>query len=310
MSPGINPIHVWAGLRTELIWIYEGLVHPLNRRRQTDHSQGYWVWLMQQGSVEVKFGRRVLRAQAGDCLVTPHGLMQQTFSDDARILSLHFSCQWPTGERLFVESGGLVFRLSLHPVFLAKARGLARLVGSLMPVSTDVHFTRQAVPFSSFLLLQRLFTEWLQTFSETLVDLGYTYSAQNQSTDSRLLHAVRCMKEAPLSSEFPAEPIRQETGLGRSQLDRLFLQAFGMTTRSYWNRRKLESAKALLTTTVSPIKELGFRLGFKQASHFTKWFHTQTGLNPAAFRTREGVAVRASGPVPPSVFPASRASRR
>jgi transcriptional regulator GlxA family with amidase domain len=32
---------------------------------------------------------------------------------------------------------------------------------------------------------------------------------------------------------------------------------------------------------------LGFRLGFKQASHFSQWFHSHIGLTPAAYRDRE-----------------------
>jgi transcriptional regulator GlxA family with amidase domain len=81
----------------------------------------------------------------------------------------------------------------------------------------------------------------------------------------------------------------RESGLGRSQLDRLFFQAFGISTRAYWNRRKLDSANALLATTANPIKEIAFRLGFRQASHFTRWYESLMGLTPNAYRNRERI---------------------
>lgn len=287
----VNPIYVWAGMRTELIWIYEGGIHPDNQSRKSDNTHGYRVWFLFKGSVEVRRDRKVLRARAGECIIPPRGAMYQRFSSDARILSLFFSCDWPTGENLFNEHRGLVLKTADFPRFLSKAQELSNLVKTFSRVPTDVHFTEQPVPYLGFLHLQRLFIEWLEVFAQTLVTLNYTY-VQVDPIDKRLLQTVRCLKQTSLSLPFPAELIQQESGLGRSQLDRLFFQTFGTTTRSYWNRRKLDSAKALLATTANPIKELGFRLGFKQASHFTTWFHTHTGLNPAAYRSRESGAHR------------------
>jgi len=276
-------------MRTELIWIYEGDVDPMNRRRRSDNNHGYRVWLLLSGSVEVRRDRLVLRAGAGECMIPPRGTMQQKFSDDARILSVFFSCEWPTGENLFNEHRGVVFKTADFPEFSRKAMELSGRVKTFSFAPTDIHFTEHLVPYIGYLELQRLFLEWLQVFAETLLALGHTY-VQVEPIDKRLLQAVLGLKQTSLSLPFPAELIQQESGLGRSQLDRLFFQNFGMTTRSYWDRRKLESAKALLATTANPIKEIGFRLGFKQASHFTKWFQIHTGLNPAAYRTREGVA--------------------
>jgi len=296
-SPGINPIHLWAGMRTELIWIYEGRVHPGNLSRRSDNIHGYRAWFILEGSVEVKRDRLVLRAGAGECIVPPRGCIHQGFSSDARILSLYFTCNWPTGEGLFNEDHGLVLKSTDFPGLEGKARELWSLVKAFSIGPTDVHFTEHPVSYTRFLHLQRLFIEWLEVFADTVVALGYTY-VQVDPVDKRLLRAINCLKQETLSSTFPMGLIQRESGLGRSQLDRLFFHTFGMTTRSYWNRRKLESAKALLATTATPIKEIGFRTGFKQASHFTKWFHTHTGLNPLAYREREGVHFPAEAPAP------------
>ncbi|MET0261824.1 MAG: helix-turn-helix domain-containing protein [Rariglobus sp.] len=285
LPAGVNTIHSWSGMRIELIWIYDGEVHPTNRRRKTDHSEGYWIWLLQRGSVELRQGKNVLRAHQGDCLVSPRGLMEQSFSDDARILSIHFSCEWPTGDNLFREKEGRVFNTADFPDFLKKAKQLSELVKAGFS-APDVDFVRQPVAFTSFLQLQRLFIEWLEVFAQTLSQIGFVFT-EIGSIDGRLVHAIRCLKETSLESDLPAALIQKESGLGRSQLDRLFFQTFGISIRSYWNRRKLESAKALLANNSGVIKELSFRLGFKQASHFTKWFQTRTGVTPLAYRQRE-----------------------
>jgi AraC-like DNA-binding protein len=286
LLPGVNPLHVWSGMRMELIWIYDGRIHPINQQRETDHSQGYWVWFLQEGFVEVRQGKTVLRAEAGECMVSPRGLMRQHFSPDAHILSVHFGCEWPTGDSLFVDRTGCVFKSGDHPKLLTKAQELCDFVKAFFPVAADAHFAEQPIPHLVFLQLQRHFIEWLEAFSQTLMARGYAFT-QIGSVDERLLSAVRCLKETSLDASFPAALIQKETGLGRSQLDRLFFQSFGISTRTYWNNRRLESAKALLSTTVSPIKEVGFRLGFKQASHFTTWFSDHVGLTPVAYRERE-----------------------
>ncbi len=281
-----NTLSTWSSLRTELVWIYEGAIHPLNRHRRTDHTHGYWVWLMRNGSAEVRHQGRVLRAGAGECLVSPHGIVEQDFSEDATLLSVHFSCHWPNGDLLFCERDGAVFALTEHPDFANAAQVLSDRVTRLVPPASDIHFAQQPIGYPAFLRLNREFTEWLLRFADTMTQLGFTYSIQER-VDERLHHAIQCLQETSLGEPFPLALIQRESGLGRSQLDRLFLQSYGMTTRSYWAGRKLQTAKALLATTVTPVKELGFRLGFKQASHFTKWFQLQTGLTPTAYRSRE-----------------------
>jgi AraC-like DNA-binding protein len=270
----------------ELFWIYDGRIHPVNQQRETDHSHGYWIWFVRRGSVEVKQGKAVLMAKAGKCLVSPRGHMQQSFSSDAHILSIHFGCEWPTGDGLFVDQSGCVFKSADYPDFANKAQEMADFVKSYFPIESPAHFGEGSITHSAFLRLQRYFIEWLEIFSRTLSAQGYTFS-QVSSIDERLVRAVRCLKEASFDGNFPATLMQQETGLGRSQLDRLFSQTFGLSPRSYWINRKLAIAKSLLTSTPKPIKEVGFRLGFKQASHFTAWFSERVGMAPMSYRQRE-----------------------
>lgn len=289
-DPAVRTIASWTSLRTELIWIYEGAIHPLNRNRRTDHLVGYWVWIVKQGSAEVALGRRQLRAGSGQCLVSPRGLLTQRFSDDAKILSIHFTCNWPSGKELFEETHGTVFDVASYPKFQRKAAALAGLVRRLIPPTNDIHFGEQRVGYAGFLAIGRAFSDWLEIFSETLLDQGFSY-APVELVDGRLLHAIQCLRKVSLSQPFPGALLEQECGLGRSQLDRLSVQSFGMTTREFWAQRRLDAAKAYLATASNSIKEVSFLLGFKQASHFSHWFQQRAGCPPEAYRHRERVKV-------------------
>ena len=57
-----------------------------------------------------------------------------------------------------------------------------------------------------------------------------------------------------------------------------------MTTREYWDRLRQDAAERNLEASSVSIKEIGYQLGFKQASHFTKWFSQRAGMPPATFR--------------------------
>jgi len=48
--------------------------------------------------------------------------------------------------------------------------------------------------------------------------------------------------------------------------------------------RKLTEAKNLLITTDKPISEIGFDLGYKEKSHFTRVFKRKAGQTPSEFR--------------------------
>ena len=72
--------------------------------------------------------------------------------------------------------------------------------------------------------------------------------------------------------------------LSRSQVDRLFRAAFGLTPRQWCERRTLALAQQLLESSSLSIKEICFRLGFVDNSHFAKWYRSHTGQSPGEAR--------------------------
>jgi AraC-like DNA-binding protein len=276
------PLHKWASLRSELLWAYEGLVAPDNRRVTSDHRYGYWLWLLRSGEVHVKTEDKSWMAGPGQWIVSPHGITVQDFSDDARILSLHFRCQWPTGENLFEGNDAVIFESNQFPQLERSASALQHLVRRHFP-KVRGQFSLQGGDLTIFLRLQTLFFHMLLDFYRVMIQERKTLS-QAGGGDHRLLRAARVLHETPLDEPFPAALLRKETGLGRAHLDRLYWGEYGITTRAYWERLRQDAATRCLETTVLPIKEIGYRLGFKQTSHFTKWFRLHLGTTPRDYR--------------------------
>lgn len=282
LSPGRVSLHRWSSLQNELLWIYDGPVAPESLHTTSDHRKGYWAWLLRKGSVEVCSADKTWKARAGQWMISPQSTSTQTFSPDAHILSVHFESHWPTGQNLFLNPDACVFADKDFPRLAKTGTALCRLVNRHFP---DVRreLSLELSDYDVFMGFQKLFNQWLTDFKTVWVELGRSLS-EAVECDDRLLRVVQCICETPLQDGFPADKLQREGNLGRAHLDRLFWKEFGMTTREYWEKLREEAAVRSLETVSMPIKEIGYNLGFKQASHFTKWFYRRTGKTPRDYR--------------------------
>jgi AraC-like DNA-binding protein len=85
---------------------------------------------------------------------------------------------------------------------------------------------------------------------------------------------------------------------------RLFKASTGLSPHRFIVARRLDRAKALLTTDVAPVAAIGRTVGFRTPSHFTTVFRRSTGMTPSVYRW----TAPAPGPPPvasgsPSVEP-------
>lgn len=279
------PLHTWAALRLELLWIYERPVASHNLRQPTDTSYGQRAWLLRRGRGRLTTAGGSWEAKAGDWLFLPSAKGEQTFSSDAEILSVAFLCQWPDGANLFAGTEGRVVRSRNCPSMERAAMKLLRGVRRRMP-GADQDFERLEAPLPVFFWLQQAMLAWLEAWVAVQFALGRSL-ARTPLLDERLAKAVRCLNETPETASLPRARLRQETGLGVAQLDRLFAKTYGVTVRRYHEGRRVERARRLLDTPELPVKTVGYTLGFKHAAHFTLWFTRHTGRTPSAWRSRK-----------------------
>ena len=280
------PMHQWATLQTELLWVYDGTIEHLANRSKNDHQNAYWVWLVRKGSAKVSSKESELLAGPNEWLLTPNGVNFQEFARGTRILSVHFRARWPSGENLFSEKDGIVIDASEAPKLERSAVSMQKAANKHFPnyfSTSRAQLIYQTVSHEGFWLLQRHFLRWMTAFTDVLLSKGYSFG-ESGVYDSRLLKAVRSLHEAPLNEGLPEKQIQFETGLSRARLDYLFVHQFGISMREYWNRLRLQSAKYCLADTQLIIKEISYRLGFKQPSYFTRWFQSQAKCSPREYR--------------------------
>jgi AraC family transcriptional regulator len=89
--------------------------------------------------------------------------------------------------------------------------------------------------------------------------------------------------------EHLAEPISLATlaqlaRLSPYHFSRAFKQSFGRPPHRYHTSRRIELAKALLAKPTQSVTEIGFTMGFSEASSFTAAFRRETGLTPSSYR--------------------------
>jgi AraC family transcriptional regulator len=89
--------------------------------------------------------------------------------------------------------------------------------------------------------------------------------------------------------EHLAEPISLATlaqlaRLSPYHFSRAFKQSFGRPPHRYHTSRRIERAKALLAEPAQSVTEIGFTMGFSEASSFSAAFRRETGLTPSSYR--------------------------
>jgi AraC family transcriptional regulator, transcriptional activator of pobA len=69
-----------------------------------------------------------------------------------------------------------------------------------------------------------------------------------------------------------------------SNINKISVQATGKTVHNNIKARNLEQARSYLANSNLSVKEISFALGYEDAAYFTRFFTTNIGLSPIAFR--------------------------
>jgi AraC-like DNA-binding protein len=87
---------------------------------------------------------------------------------------------------------------------------------------------------------------------------------------------------------FRLQLLCQFLGSSEERFNRLFLASTRHTPANFYNRMLLDRARDLLRDSRCSVKEIGFQLGFKTASHFIAAFRREFATTPQEFRKHGG----------------------
>lgn len=269
----------WSSLHARLLWCYEGMVEPAHRAGLA-RGRHLTAWSIRSGKVTVTGRGQSLEAQAGEWIFCGPEPRVQDFTEDARLLSINFSLEWPSGDSLVAPF--LVIPAKNYPQLSAAARPLVALLRRDFPgVRHDLQ-SHAASP-TAFFRLQQMFSAWVLAYLEAVQAAG-EQPARMTGVDPRVMTALRILDRHRWSDRFAEGELAEQVGLSAGHLDRLFVRQMGATPRGYLQKRRLESARAMLREPRMAIKEVGYELGFSSPAHFCHWFRQATGESPRTFR--------------------------
>ncbi|NQV32864.1 MAG: helix-turn-helix transcriptional regulator [Phycisphaeraceae bacterium] len=82
----------------------------------------------------------------------------------------------------------------------------------------------------------------------------------------------------------PLAQIAACSHLAPTYFHRVFRDLFHTTPLTYMTRRRLDSARQLLSSTSLPVKEIAYRVGYDNEFYFSRIFRKHFGLSPKDFQ--------------------------
>ena len=107
---------------------------------------------------------------------------------------------------------------------------------------------------------------------------------QKQHDDTKILAAQQWM-ESNFSSDFLIDEVADKFALGLRNFRLRFKQATGDTPIQYLHRLRIETAKQLLSGDALSIEQIAYRVGYDDASYFSRLFKRKTQQTPGEYRT-------------------------
>ncbi|MBR3032454.1 MAG: helix-turn-helix transcriptional regulator [Clostridiales bacterium] len=90
--------------------------------------------------------------------------------------------------------------------------------------------------------------------------------------------------DANFSSRITLKEIADQAGMHPNYLATVFKEELGESFGSYLMRRRIDTARALLTRTEYTYSQIAYSLAFCSQSHFIKVFRKNTGFTPRQYR--------------------------
>lgn len=275
----------WLNLKLHLLWCHNRhvakgsqITGPTLRFTKYTNSA---AWLVREGWARVEHDGQCHTAHPGQWLIVKPGARVQTFSEDARLLSIAFEARWPDGSHLYQDGLSLVIEASDAPALEEKVRPILTAVMNIAPGTWDLR--DHGADLRCYLRLEQLLCEWIAALSEILAGKGIRHSG-HFGIDERVRMAVDLLHARDLADPLALEILAAAVHISPNHLIRLFRKDLQTTPHQFWDRLRIEHAQSRLRQSDIRIKEVAIDLGFKHLSHFSKWFKRHSGKPPQAVR--------------------------
>ncbi|MHA0857120.1 AraC family transcriptional regulator [Paenibacillus sp. CMAA1364] len=107
-----------------------------------------------------------------------------------------------------------------------------------------------------------------------------------RAQDIERLHAIEQFINDHMSEPVSLEQIAKQVHLHPNYLVRYFNKYFAVSPLKYLNRKRMQKARALLTTTSLTVREVAEAVGFPDTNHFAKAFRKENSCSPTEYRSQ------------------------
>lgn len=266
----------WNGLSADFIHIPRGRVHVPGGEM---HRLGMHFGPPVNADCQCG-GRRMRRVQKpGDIDIIPAGV-DGSWEDDAdcRILRLSFSRSLL--DRVAADLGRHGDRVELMPQLQLRD---TRLEAIGWAIKADLEADTPSDPLYIDLLANALAVRLIETAT------GGPQRPEGRSEpklSARQLRVLTEFIETHLDKRLHLADLAAVAGLSATRLKTLFRNSTGLPVHQYVIRRRVEHARALMTTTMMPASEIAVAAGFAHQSHMASTMRRLLGETPGEIMRR------------------------
>jgi len=108
-----------------------------------------------------------------------------------------------------------------------------------------------------------------------------------------LFEDATAIVEAEYAAELSLDDVARRIASSRRQVQRSYVEIGATTFREQLTRVRMERAAVLLRTSALTVREVAYRVGYRQPAQFAKAFRRHHGLAPSDFRASRRFGMRA-----------------
>jgi len=275
-------------LRCEWLWVYDSLV-PTTETWSKEIIVPAGLFFVIKGHGRIQADGHEFDLPPGRAFFSAPGMRRQWFAQGTRLLSVGFRVTWPDGLPLLSEGLNCAHATLRLNALHSATRHLYRTVHGARRTVTHREASGAPVPgFTSWCQREAAFRTWFAVYAETLAKLDIHPAPVRCPGDERLNEVIRRLDSWPLAKPLEIAGLAAGLDFGSRRLEQLLVAESGLTPHAHLNRRRIDTARRLLASTTTPLKQIAHQLGLRHASHFTKWFRRHAGMAPSVYREGGG----------------------
>ena len=219
-------------------------------------------------------GRRMRRVQKpGDIDIIPAGL-DGSWEDDADCRILRVRLDPGRLAQVAGELGRDAGQIELQPRFQLRDAGIEAICRA---IKADLEADIPSDPLYIDLLANALAIRLIETASGNSLT---PETSNTQKLSARQLRVLTEFIETNLDRKLHLADLAIVAGLSVTRLKSLFRNSTGVPVHQYVMRRRVEYARALMTTTDMAASEIALAAGFAHQSHMATTMRRLTGQTP------------------------------